>query len=183
MSEEGDKSPSGSDDGDSEEEDEIADLREENEKFKRLMEKLKAENNALRDRLCIFESNMGRLTERCYRGIGRYKISGVAQKSEQDLRQCIGVLYIYLVGTVWKRQKFLPLGWEEWNVKNKTTPCAKVCKRMRKNLPKGWLLQSFWPCVLVPSIQNKFTDMRSQSTSKLKAIYKGASFGNIDIYC
>jgi hypothetical protein len=183
MSEEGDKSPSGSDGRDSEEEDIVADLREENEQLKRLTEKLKAENNALRNHLGIYESNMTRLTERCSCGIGRYKVYEVTPKSEQEIKQCIGVLYIYLVGTVWTRQKFLPLGWEEWNVKNKTLTCAKVCKRMKKNLPKGWLLQSFWPCVLVPSIRNKFTDMRSQSTSKLKAIYKCASFGNIDIYC
>ena len=63
MSEEGDKSPSGSDGRDSEEEDIVADLREENEQLKRLTEKLKSENNALRDRSGIYESNMTRLTE------------------------------------------------------------------------------------------------------------------------
>ena len=130
-------------------------------------EKLKAKNEilALEDRIALLECKLTQATK-------KYGRNNTSKKSWNtgDVTNMV-CLNSWLRMKLFRTYKFLPPTWSAYSPEKPRTMCAMVLEKVR--LPATIGQENYWESRLVPLINKKYVEMRSNINSACRVAYQG----------
>ena len=130
-------------------------------------EKLKGKNEimALEDRIALLECKLTQATK-------KYGRNNTSKKTWNtgDVTNMV-CLNSWLRMKLFRTYKFLPTTWSAYSPEKPRTMCAMVLEKVR--LPATIGQENYWESRLVPLINKKYVEMRSNINSACRVAYQG----------